>query len=105
MGYEQGSKEMLVLNRSTPSTPAPIGPVTRVLADRPPVGPLDPREHDDLVRIQAKELASPRRHYSWAARALFAVMDTVYGEERSLEKFRVLEVVARVPYQAWERVA
>ncbi len=32
-------------------------------------------------------------------------MDLVYGKERTLEKFRVLEVVARVPYQAWESVA
>jgi hypothetical protein len=32
-------------------------------------------------------------------------MDVVYGRERTLAKFRVLEVVARVPYQAWEHVA
>ena len=32
-------------------------------------------------------------------------MDVVYGSERTLEKFRVLELVARVPYQAWENVA
>jgi hypothetical protein len=32
-------------------------------------------------------------------------MDLVYGRPRTLEKFRVLELVARVPYQAWENVA
>lgn len=32
-------------------------------------------------------------------------MDRLYGQERTLEKFRVLELVARVPYQAWENVA
>ena len=32
-------------------------------------------------------------------------MDVVYGRPRTLEKFRVLELVARVPYQAWENVA
>ena len=32
-------------------------------------------------------------------------MDLLYGPERSLPKFRVLELVARVPYQAWENVA
>ena len=32
-------------------------------------------------------------------------MDVLYGERRELEKFRVLELVARVPYQAWENVA
>ncbi|MGI9621215.1 MAG: alternative oxidase [Acidimicrobiales bacterium] len=32
-------------------------------------------------------------------------MDVVYGRESSVRKFRALEVVARVPYQAWEHVA
>ncbi len=32
-------------------------------------------------------------------------MDLVYGKARTLEKFRVIEVVARVPYMAWESVA
>ncbi|MFW2381316.1 MAG: alternative oxidase [Acidimicrobiales bacterium] len=87
------------------SSPDVVGPVTRKLADRPPIGPLDPREHEDLVALQAKELSSPRRSYSAAARLLFAIMDLVYGQARTLQKFRVLEVVARVPYQAWESVA
>lgn len=40
-----------------------------------------------------------------AARLLFATLDVTYGKGRNLEKFRVLELVARVPYQAWEHVA
>jgi len=40
-----------------------------------------------------------------AARMLFKTMDLVYGREASLPKFRVLEVVARVPYIAWEHVS
>jgi ubiquinol oxidase len=32
-------------------------------------------------------------------------MDLVYGRARTLKKFTVLEVIARVPYQAWEHVA
>jgi len=32
-------------------------------------------------------------------------MDLVYGEKRTLSKFKVLEVIARVPYQAWEHAA
>src|SRR3989338_3860034 len=32
-------------------------------------------------------------------------MDLFYGKKRSLQKFKVLEVIARVPYQAWEHVA
>jgi ubiquinol oxidase len=50
-------------------------------------------------------LAQPRRRYSKAARALFVLLDVVYGRPRSLSKFKVLEVIARVPYQAWEHVA
>jgi demethoxyubiquinone hydroxylase (CLK1/Coq7/Cat5 family) len=54
---------------------------------------------------QQRTLASPRRRYGLAARALFALMDLVYGKERTLEKFKVLEIVARVPYQSWEVVS
>ena len=32
-------------------------------------------------------------------------MDLVYGRAPSIEKFAALELVARVPYQAWESVA
>ena len=50
-------------------------------------------------------LRSPRRRYGVAARALFVLLDVVYGRPRTLSKFKVLEVIARVPYQAWEHVA
>ena len=39
------------------------------------------------------------------ARTLFQTMDVVYGRRTSIEKFAALELVARVPYQAWENVA
>ena len=80
-------------------------PVTRALKDRPPLGPMQRLSHDELVANQHAELGSTPRAYLLASRALFTVMDFVYGKERTLEKFRVLEVVARVPYQAWENVA
>jgi hypothetical protein len=54
---------------------------------------------------QAKTLATPRLRYGLLARPLFWVVDVIYGRRRSLEKFKVLEIVARVPYQAWESVA
>ncbi|AKF11061.1 alternative oxidase [Sandaracinus amylolyticus] len=54
---------------------------------------------------EARTLRAPRIRHGIAARALFAVMDLVYGRAASLVKFRVLEVIARVPYQAWENVA
>ena len=57
------------------------------------------------VDEQERTLRSPRLRYGLLARALFLTIDLVYGRRRSLEKFKVLEVVARVPYQAWESVA
>jgi ubiquinol oxidase len=81
------------------------GPVTAGLAERPPFGPMERLSPERLVEEQRATLASPRRRYALASKALFAVMDAVYGEPRTLEKFRVLELVARVPYQAWENVA
>ena len=43
--------------------------------------------------------------YGLLARLLFTAMDLLYGRKRTLSKFKVLEVIARVPYQAWEHVA
>jgi hypothetical protein len=81
------------------------GPVSRAIAGRAPFGPMEQLDHDRLVAEQEASLASPRRRYSLSARLLFVIMDALYGEPRTLEKFRVLELVARVPYQAWENVA
>lgn len=60
---------------------------------------------DELRREQEKTLNTPRLSYGLLSRALFLFMDLAYGRRRSLSKFKVLEVVARVPYQAWEHVA
>lgn len=54
---------------------------------------------------QKKTLTSDRLRPGVMAKMLFLTMDLVYGKEATLSKFRVLEVVARVPYQAWEHVA
>lgn len=59
----------------------------------------------DLTAEQEKTLLAPRRDYGLLARLLFISMDLVYGRKRTLSKFKVLEVIARVPYQAWEHVA
>ena len=61
-------------------------------------------DRDALRREQARTLATPRMRYSLLARALFVGMDLVYGRRRTLSKFKVLELIARVPYQAWEQV-
>ncbi len=60
---------------------------------------------EQLKREQEKTLASPRMRYGMLARLLFVGMDLLYGRRKSLSKFKVLEVIARVPYQSWEHVA
>src|SRR5688572_5288073 len=81
------------------------GPVSQKVSDRAPFGPIDRLDHEGLAATQSKSLETPRRRYSLSARLLFKLMDTFYGTGRTLPKFRVLELVARVPYQAWENVA
>ncbi|HEY3237988.1 MAG TPA: hypothetical protein VGL92_00390, partial [Acidimicrobiia bacterium] len=83
----------------------PDGPVSKAVAHQPPFGPIERLDHKQLVAEQEASLASPRRRYSLSARLLFWMMDTLYGASRTLKKFRILELVARVPYQAWENVA
>lgn len=58
-----------------------------------------------LEREQEATLKSPRRKYGFLGKLLFFLMDILYGKKRTLSKFKVLEVVARVPYQSWEHVA
>ena len=58
-----------------------------------------------LKREQERTLSTPRLRYSLLARVLFVGMDILYGRRSTLSKFKVLELIARVPYQAWEQVA
>ena len=60
---------------------------------------------EQLRAAQEETLRSPRRRYGLPARVLFSTFDLLYGKKRTLSKFKVLELVARVPYQAWEQVA
>lgn len=60
---------------------------------------------EQLRQEQAKTLAAPLAKYGVLAKVLFGVMDLLYGRARTWSKFKVLEVIARVPYQAWEHVA
>ena len=60
---------------------------------------------EQLRLEQTKTLAEPEKQYGFLAKVLFGVMDMLYGRSRSWSKFKVLEVIARVPYQAWEHVA
>jgi len=83
----------------------PEGPVAHAMRGRPPFGPIEQLDSVRLHKEQQVTLGTPRRTASFGARSLFVIMDLLYGKERTLEKFRVLELVARVPYQAWENVA
>ena len=78
---------------------------TTAVIGRPeaPSGP--PKLTPALLReAQQQTLAAPRLRYSMSARALFKTMDLGYGRAGTIVKFIILEYVARVPYQAWERV-
>jgi ubiquinol oxidase len=92
------------MHESTKVKPA-SGPITEAIGTRPPFGPIEHLQHADLLTAQAATLATPKRRHGASAKILFRIMDVLYGPERTLEKFRVLELVARVPYQAWENVA
>lgn len=63
------------------------------------------KSSEELKREQKTTLKTPRRNYGLLARFLFIFMDLFYGKKRSFSKFKVLEVIARVPYQSWEHVA
>ncbi len=58
----------------------------------------------ELRAAQTETLQGPRLKHGLLARMLFKQMDLVYGRERTLVKFTMLEFIARVPYQAWERM-
>lgn len=77
----------------------PAHPVRLTAAETPKLG------RPELVRAQRETLDAPRRRYSLIARLLFRTMDLLYGRRRTLAKFQVLEVVARIPYQIWENAA
>jgi hypothetical protein len=60
---------------------------------------------EQLKREQQKTLTSPRMRYGFLARLFFVTTDILYGRKKTFSKFKVLEIVARMPYQAWENVA
>jgi ubiquinol oxidase len=86
-------------------TDATNGPDADSERHRAAQGAMAQLTHDELVASQALTFATPRRDYGLAARILFGLLDGVYGKARTLSKFKVLELVARVPYQSWEQVA
>jgi ubiquinol oxidase len=74
-------------------------------SQKPLSGEMPKLSHEELVAAQQDTLDSPLRRYGPPARILFATLDLLYGRKRTLKKFMVLELIARVPYQAWEQTA
>ena len=75
------------------------------VAARPEIPAGPPKLNSRQLRTaQAETLDAPRLRYSLLARALFRSMDLAYGRKRTIVKFTMLEFIARVPYQAWERM-
>jgi len=60
--------------------------------------------HAQLLRAQQETLGAPRRSYGLPARVLFWLLDFLYGKKHTLSKFKVLELVARVPYRGVGRL-
>jgi Alternative oxidase len=69
-----------------------------------PIGPPTLPSHA-LRTAQAATLAAPRLRYDPSSRLMFFTVNVLYGRRPSLTKFLVLEHLARIPYQTWERVA
>lgn len=51
---------------------------------------------------QEATLARPRMKYTPMARFFFWFMDLIYGKELTVPKVKLIEILARIPYQAWE---
>lgn len=56
----------------------------------------------DLKTEQQASLVRPRYNYSFAAKFFFASMDMVTGRAINLPKTLLIELLASIPYRAWE---
>ncbi|MEU6999040.1 alternative oxidase [Nonomuraea sp. NPDC046570] len=76
---------------------------TTVPRPEAPAGP--PKLSREALRAAQQEtLDTPRMEYGLLAKMMFKPVDLMYGKQGSFAKFAMLEIIARVPYQAWERV-
>lgn len=57
----------------------------------------------DLKKEQQASRARPRYPYSAVARVFFGGMDMLTGRQTTLAKAKLVEILATVPYRAWER--
>ena len=56
----------------------------------------------NLRKEQRATLDRPPRNYSWLARFFFAAFDLLAGKQTTLHKLKLLEILAAIPYRAWE---
>lgn len=56
----------------------------------------------DLRVEQHATLDRPRLPYSFVAKFFFGFMDAIYGKELTVPKIKLIEILARIPYHAWE---
>lgn len=56
----------------------------------------------DLEKEQEHTLATPLLKTNIILRAMYRAFDIIYGKKGSLAKLRILEIMARYPYWAWE---
>ncbi len=56
----------------------------------------------DLKKEQEATLSRPRMKYGLMASLMFRSMDFIYGKKTTYPKVKFLEILARIPYQAWE---
>ncbi len=59
-------------------------------------------ERIDLKKEQQATLARPCRQYSFPARLFFKSFDLLTGSGTTLAKAKLLEILAAIPYRAWE---
>ena len=59
-------------------------------------------ESINLKKEQLASLERPRYSYTLSAKFFFAMMDLVAGRKITLSKTKLLEILATIPYRAWE---
>ncbi|HMB01440.1 MAG TPA: alternative oxidase [Spirochaetota bacterium] len=63
------------------------------------------KKKPDLNREMKKTLQTPKLKTNLLLHIFFLGIDILYGFKRTLPKFRILELLARYPYQAWETLS
>ncbi len=59
----------------------------------------------DLKKEQEKTLNTPLLPVNFILKVLIIMMDIFYGKKRTFSKFKIIEILARYPYRAWEMYA